>query len=1053
MSTQPIISWFDRLRYHLIGAVVLVLLSPSAKADVLMSVLQDRSVSVTGTVTSTSGETLPGVSIVVRGSTTGTVSDVSGRYSLTVPENATLVFSSIGYVEQEVVLAGRSVVDVILVEDVRSLDEVVVVGYGTESTRKLTTAVAKVTEEQIADMPISNVADAFTGNISGVMVENASGAPGADPIIRIRGFGSINAGSEPLYVIDGMMVSSEEFGLLNPKSVESVSVLKDAAAGAIYGSRAGNGVIIVTTKGGQGKTKFTFNSTLGVQQVERTIDVLSGPEYVEYAKRAYEISGEEAPEFSDQIANTNWQDEIFRTGVFHNHQISAGGGNENIRFNVSLNYLSNKGTIITTFEDSYSSNGKFDIKLSDKLNMGISYIASYTKGRVNNKLTGAGHGGGGIIEDAIVQYPVIPVYMPNGDYGQVNSLNWGTPVVYGGYGNPVAALNEVHDMRRGFNGLGRTFLNYEPIAGLNINGSFGGFVDTKFNDFYESPYLAANGHNREANFSNPRFEDIVAGQSNSLRSSYTLEGFIDYKRTFANVHNFGIIAGGSKQFTGFRQTNATAQVNDRGANAEDPLPRFDNYYRPNIFGANDVGGSGSFADETFTSVFARVNYDFNDKYMFMASIRRDGSSKFAPGNRYGVFPAVSAAWRISEESFMHASNLFSDLKLRLSYGVSGNDQIGNYAWQANYVYGDQYIYGPAGQAEGAVTTVYPSSIENPNLKWETNEQYNAGLDFSILNDRIQLSSNFYIRNTKDLLLNRPLPAENGIATSVMDNIGSMTNKGIELALTTTNISRGDFSWTTNWIFNKVWNKVTEIHTESGTLKLSSGDYSMVWIIEGEEMFQIYGYKTIGVFKNADELTQYPKPRNSKIGDPKYEEVVKDGVLNSDDYQKLGKALPDFTFSWSHSLRFKNWELNLVLDGSQGGSKYVPALRNMSWVSPIEGNISRYIYDRSGEVYGQANLDYTGNRLEASSYHVFDASYVRIKNLMVGYIVPSQVCDALSITGLRVALTAQNLHTFTSYPWFNPQANYFGGAAGRAFGVDYGGYPLAKTYSLGVNLTF
>lgn len=1053
MKTQLLVFYLRRVGHLFVAALMLTLFPASVKADGIRTLFQDRTVSVTGTVSTASGESLPGVGILLKGSNTGTVTDAEGKYTINAPDDGVLVFSSIGYAEQEVAVNGRSTINVTLMETALSLEEVVVIGYGTESTKKLTTAVAKVTDEEFADMPINNVADAFTGNISGVMVENASGAPGADPIIRIRGFGSINAGSEPLYVIDGLMVTSEEFGLLNPKSIESVSVLKDAAAGAIYGSRAGNGVIIVTTKGGEGKTKFSFNSTVGFQQVAKKIDVLSGPEYVEYAKRAYEVSGEDAPVFSDQIANTNWQDEIFRTGVFQNHQISANGGNESLKYNLSLNYLSNKGIIITTFEDSYSSNGKFDITLSKKLNLGLNYVASYSKSRVNDKLTGPAHGGGGIIEDAVVQYPVIPVYMENGDYGQANSLNWGTPVVYGGYGNPVAGLKEVHDMRNSFNGLARTFLNYEPVRGLNLNASFGGFIDSRFGDFHESPYLAANGHNREANFSNPHFEDIVAGQSSSVRSSYTVEGFIDYKRTFSGVHNFSIIGGGSKQFTGFRATNANAAVNDRGANAENPLPRFDNYYRPNIFGANDVSGSGAFSEETFTSMFARLNYDFKDKYLFMASIRRDGSSKFAPGNRYGVFPAVSGAWRISEEPFMSSSELFSDLKLRLSYGVSGNDQIGNYAWQGNYNYGNQYIYGAPGVSEGAVTTVYPTSIENPDLKWETNEQYNLGLDFTILNDRVQLSSNLYVRNTEDLLLNRPLPAENGIATSIMDNIGSMTNKGIELALTTTNVRKGDFSWTTNWIFNKVWNKVNEIHTESGILRLSSGDYNMIWIIEGEEMFQIYGYKTIGVFKNAEQLTEYPTPRGSKIGDPIYDEVVDDKVLNSDDYQKLGSALPSFTFGWSNAIRFKNWELNLVIDGSQGASKYVPAFRNQSWVSPIEGNVASYIYDRAGKVYGQPNLDYTGNRLEASSYHVFDASYVRIKNLALAYNLPQAFCDAMSITGLRLVLSAQDLHTFTSYPWFNPQANYFMGGAGSAFGVDYGGYPLSKTYSFGINLTF
>jgi TonB-linked SusC/RagA family outer membrane protein len=1028
----------------------ILLTSRSYPAGFYQNTQQQRS--VTGKVTDESGEPVPGVSVVVKGTSKGTITDTNGNYSLTnIPSDATLVFSFVGMKMQEVQVEGMPVVNLTMEEETIGIGEIVAIGYGTESAKKLTTSVSSIRSDKLNDLPIANIANAFTGNVSGVIVEQGSGAPGSTPVIRVRGYGSINAGSEPLYVIDGMIATSTEFALLNPKSVESVNILKDAAAGAIYGSRAGNGVVIVTTKSGEGKAKFTYNSTIGLQHVEKKIPVLSGPEYIAYSKEAYQASGEPEPFFSPDAANTNWQDEIFRTGLYQNHQISANGSSENVKYNVSFNYLGEEGIILTTYENNYSSNGNFNFKLSNKLQLGLTYSASYTKGRVNNKLGGAAHGGGGILEDAIVQYPVIPVYMPNGDYGQQTSQDWGSPVVYSGYGNPVAGLLEVFDYRSGFSGMGRTFVNYEPIQGLNFNISFSGLVDTRYRDLHESPYLAAQGHPRDANFSNPRYDAIVAEQENSLRTGYTTEGFINYKRMFSNNHNFGIIAGFSNEYRGYKATSAWATENDRGANAEDPLPRFDNYLRPNIFGANDIAGGGGYWEETFVSLFARVNYDFKDKYLFMASIRRDGSSKFAPGNRYGVFPALSAAWRMTEESFMNSQNLFDDLKLRLSFGVSGNDQIGNYAWQGRANFGGfQYFYGPG----MSVTTAYPSTIENVNLKWETNKQYNVGLDFGILNSRISLASDFYVRNTKDLLLNRPLPSENGISNSVMDNIGNVKNTGIELALTTVNISGNNFEWTTNWIFNKVWSKATNLFTETGKITLGSGDYDMVWIREGHEMFEIWGYKSIGIFESEEQLEQYPRPRGSKIGDPIYEEVVKDRILNSEDYQLLGHGLPNFTFGLTNTFRYKNLDMSIVVDGSQGASKYVPAFRNQSWVSPIEGNLAKYIYDRAGTVYGAANLDYSGNRLERNSYHVFDASYVRIKNLTIGYNLPESICNSLSISGLRLTFAAQNLYTFTSYPWYNPQANYFNGSAGTAqFGVDYGSYPLAKSYTVGINLTF
>jgi TonB-linked SusC/RagA family outer membrane protein len=919
----------------------------------------------------------------------------------------------------------------------------------------LTTSVSTIQKEQINDLAISNVADAFTGNVSGVLVENGAGGPSDAPIVRVRGYGSINAGSDPLFVVDGMVVTSNEFALLNPKSIESISILKDAAAGAIYGSRAGNGVVIVTTKAGQGKAKFSYNATFGLQQVAKKIDVLDGPEFIAFAKQAYAFSGQPAPTFSPDVANTNWQDAIFRNAFYQNHQIAANGGSENVKYNLSFNFLGNEGVVITTFQNNYSLNGNLRIKLNDKLSTGLTFNMAYINSRVNDKLSGPAHGDGGIIEDALVQWPVIPVYMPNGDYGQVESENWGTPVDYGGYGNPVAGLKEISDKRYQFDGIGRTFLNYEPITGLDINVGLAGLLNSSYRNYYESPYLSADGHTRGANFSNPQYQDIVASQTNDMRNGYTADGFASYKRTFSNVHNFVVLAGFSNQYTGYRATTAAASVNDRGVNAPSPLPPFNSNLRPNIFGANDVTGSGGFYEETFTSLFARLNYDYKDKYLFMASVRRDGSSKFAPDNRYGTFPAVSGAWHISREPFMESQKLFNDLKLRVSYGISGNDQIGNYAWQGIVNYGStQYIYGPPGVSNGAVLTAYPTSLENPHLKWETNEQYNVGIDFAILKNRIQLTSDFYVRNTRDLLLLRPLPTENGIAASVMDNIGNMTNKGIELFVTTVNIKQKDFTWTTNWIFNKVTNRATQIHSPDGTLRFESGAYNMIWIKQGHESFEIYGYKTLGIFTNNQQLQQYPTPRGSKIGDPIYLDVNKDGIQNSNDYVKLGNALPDYTFGFTNTLSYKKFDLSLVIDGSQGASKYVPMLRNMSWMAPDNSNIAKYMYDRAGTVFGMPYVSYTGNRVETSSYNVFDASYVRIKSLTIGYYLPSNICNSLRISALRITLGAWNLHTFTSYPWFNPMANFYNGAAGQAqFGVDYGGYPLSKSYTFGLNLTF
>ncbi|MCX6225231.1 MAG: SusC/RagA family TonB-linked outer membrane protein, partial [Bacteroidia bacterium] len=493
---------------------------------------------ITGTVIDKNGAPLPGTNVFITGTLQGTTTDMNGKYSIDVPQGArSLTFSYVGMVAQEITIGLLSEINVTMVESAFGLDEVLVIGYGTVSQKKLTTSISTIKAEKLSDMPIANIANAFTGNVSGVMVEEGSGAPGAAPVIRVRGYGSINAGSEPLYVIDGMIVTSNEFTNLNPKSVESVNILKDAAAGAIYGSRAGNGVVIVTTKSGKGKTKFTYNSTVGFQQVEKKIPVLSGPEYIAYSKKSYAASGEPVPVFATDVANTNWQDEIFRTGLFQNHQIAANGSSDKVKYNISFNYLNNEGIILTTYDKGYSSNGNFDIKLSDKLNMGLTYYALYGKNRSSYKLGDAAHGSGGILEDAIVQYPVIPVYMPNGDYGQQRSKDWGTPVQYNGYGNPVAGLLEVYNVNYQFNGVGRSFLNYEPVKGLNLNVSLSGLANSGNRIYQESPYMAAQGHSNAANFSTPRYNDIRAGQSNSLFTRRTFDGYVDYKRTFSVDHN------------------------------------------------------------------------------------------------------------------------------------------------------------------------------------------------------------------------------------------------------------------------------------------------------------------------------------------------------------------------------------------------------------------------------------------------------------------------------------------------------------------------------------
>ncbi len=1032
--------------------------------------------SLSGKVTDNAGSSLPGVSVVIKATTTGTITDTDGSYTLpNVPDNSILIFSFVGMKTQEIPVSGKSVINVALEEETIGLEEVVAIGYGTTSQKTLTTAAAHFKSEKLESLPITNIADAFSGQLSGVLADNSSGAPGSSPVIRIRGYGSINAGSEPLYVIDGMMANSTQFASLNPKSVESIDILKDAAAGAIYGSRAGNGVVIVTTKkGARGAAKFSYNTTVGMQEISKRVDVLNSEEWLGLVKEAYSNDKKQLPEFyskeSSAYANTNWQDEIYRTSFYQNHQIAISGGNEKIKYYLAGNVLDNDGILITTYQKNYSLNGNFEMELNPKLKAGLTFNVSHIKERVNKSVSGFGHTGGGygisggIVQQALFMPPIVPVYTGNGDYGQITQGEF-APFFPSGYANPVGNLKETHDVYSRNNIIGRTFINYEPISGLSFNVSLSATLNAYSREWFVSPYLSG-GSSPYANFSNPVYSKMSAGQENGTGSSVTGEAYVDYKLTFLNDHRLELMAGASRQYNGLTATAANSSANDRGsANALNPIPAFDNYYRPNVWGAALVLGTGYFDENTFESVFARLNYSYKNKYIFMASMRRDGSSKFAPDGRWGIFPAISGAWRLTEELFMKEFSWLNEFKLRASYGISGNDQFQNYAWQGTVAYNNLYTYAPVSDGgSGTGRVVEPSTIENKKLKWETNEQIDFGIDLGILNSRINLQADYFIRNTKDMLLYRSLPLENGISSNIFDNIGNMTNKGVELTLNTVNIKSKDFSWSSDITFTKVSNEVKKVFTSTGDIKLEagtsgSGFESGIRITEGRPMFEIYAYKVLGNFETQEQLTTYPRPNNAVIGDPMIEDYKKDKQINTDDLQPMGHALPDFTYGVSNTFRFKNIDLSVLIEGSHGASKIVTALRQAALMRSSENTIrefydDRYVQGETGHHFAYASTGVTGARHWNMSYFIFDASYVRIKNIVLGYDLKESLTSKLKVESLRLTLGVQNLFTLTNYPLYNPQANNYEGAPGSAqFGVDMGQYPLPRIYTFGLNLTF
>lgn len=1037
--------------------------TPEAPADVTVS----------GRVTDEAGAGIPAVNVSVKNTTRGTTTGTDGRYALAVPDGqAVLVFSSVGYEKQEVAVGNRTTVDVTLKTDVRSLSEVVVVGYGTQERAKLTTSVASVGAKQIQNLPVSNAAQALAGQVAGVFVQQGSGQPGAAPVLRIRGFGSINAGSEPLYVIDGYVTPDASlFNSLNPNIIESIEVLKDAAAGAIYGSRAGNGVIIVTTKRGKaGKTQFAFSANAGTSSLIKKIEVMNRDQYLDIATEALRNSNLPVPPVlttnTGQLPDTDWQDAIFDPAPFSNYQVSATGGSEKVRFFLSGNYLKQGGIVRRTGYENYQFNANLDAQLSRKLKAGFSFVPSYTRTQVQPTVGsvtgGGGYGGvGGLIQSALAMVPIIPVYTPDGDYGQVMKLGYQGFAVNRIY-NPVATSDGIDDVTKQVRLVGRSFLDYQIFDGLSANVSFGGLVSSAFNSVFVAPFVAGEGSLlNTANRSTPTYARSNASQSNTMVTNWLFEGLLTYQKTFGEAHNLKVDAGYSSQRNNVFQTGAFSSINDRGtANATSPQPAFSSDLVPNINGAALILGFGSTSQYTFLSTFGRVNYDYKGRYLVQASLRRDGSSKFAPNHRFGTFPAVSVGWRVVEEPFLKNQKLFSDLKLRLSYGVSGNDQIANYGWLGRQVTNANYTFG-----NGSQQGIQKITFENRDFRWETNTQTNLGLDLGVLRDRVTLTADYYVRTTRDLILARPLPTENGVAGSVLANVGSMENRGVELALNTRNTT-GAVKWTTGVFFTLNRNKVLTL-VGGRSLQFGVAGYEGTGAFatafrfeEGQPIGNVYGYNVVGIFKDQAEFDAYPRFGNSTVGNAKFEDVNRDGRIDGNDITLLGNVLPKFTYGITNNVSYRGFDLSVILDGVQGAKLFNPILRQVVLGRAFENSLAelteryRSPADPGAGQWGIAKQNLTGGVNQPTSQYLFDASYLRVRNVTLGYTLPGTLLNRLWLQNARVFVSAQNYLTFTKYFGYSPEANNYQGAAGGAqIGVDMGAYPLAKTLTFGVNVGF
>ncbi len=1022
-------------------------------------------VAVSGVVTDNTGQPLPGVSINVKGTSIGTASDADGRYSLNVPSaNDTLVFTYLGFAPQQQALAGRSTLNIIMVAVSSNLNDVVVVGYGTQKKRDVTGAISSVPMQEIGDMPVSNVASALQGKIAGVVVQQNSGSPGRTPAIKVRGFGSLSAGTSPLIVVDGNIVPASVFGLLDAEEIEKIDVLKDASSAAIYGSRGSNGVILVTTKKGRpGKNRMNLNVFTGFQQITKKLDVLSSQQYAEFAKDAannayldnvpgaqisdpnsarpanflryryprgdlYDWLNFDDPAKVAALPDHKYQDLIFRTAPISNFQFSAGGGTDNVQYSVSAGYLTQEGIIEKSAMDRYTLRANVDFKAAPKLTIGININPSY---KVTQEVRSDGHwANNGIINAALNTMPMAPVYRADGSYSSMAEL--AAPYNLPGITNPVANITEYNSELNETNLLSNAYAEYRFLPNLKYRVSGNANIFQNRRNTYTTSKMPLN------QLLPPTAATGSAFSEQGI--SWLVNQVLSYNVSFNDVHNLEVLAGTESNKLQYQSSDAAGNT-------------FANDIVQTLNAAGVPASVGSLKTEMATvSYFARLDYNYKGKYLLKVSVRRDGSSTFGPDNRFGTFPAVSAGWRVTEEPFMQNLPLLSELKLRVSYGLSGNNAFANtnlYPYAAGVGSSNYAFY------NNVATGLAVNSLGNPLLGWERNQQLDLGVDIGLLKNRVSLTVDYYDRITKDLLLSVNVPTLTGFGTA-FKNIGRMSNKGFEFGVNSYNLT-GEFSWNTgaNLSFNR--NKVLALGPTGDRILSTSGVGETNVTMIGEPIGSFFGYKQLGIFKNEDDLHSYPHDKTSRPGDVKYEDVNGDGKIDANDRTLIGNNQPDFIYGMTNTFSYKNIDLSIAIQGTQGGQ-----ILNLSrrFFDNLEGggNNLTIALDRwrspenpgNGKV-PRANARTTGNNNAVSSRWVEDGSYLRIQHVSLGYKLPKSVISRLKLQQVRVYASAQNLYTWTNYTNFNPEvSNYEGPLTG---GVDYGSYPLARTVTFGINVGF
>ncbi len=1028
---------------------------------------------ITGVVSDSEGLTLPGVNIIEKGTSNGVVSDFDGNYSISVNSNATLVLSYIGFETQEINVAGKSIINVTLEENLESLDEVVVIGYGTQNKNDINSAISSVKAKDLENSTQVSIDQMLQGKASGLTVANSSGKPGSAASIKIRGITSIGGTNEPLYVIDGVQISGDAtsgatsgrpiagsdfvsqgnnsvspLALLNPNDIESVDILKDASATAIYGNRGANGVIIITTKSGKrGTGKMSYNTSMGFQEIPQHLDMMNLREYAKVQNALAEVLGvEPRAEFANPGLlgeGTDWQDEIFRSASITNHQLSFSGGKEGINYFLSGGFLDQEGTLIGSGFKRYTIRLNTDAKVKDWLRVG-----AYLNGAITNETININSNYNGIISNTLYQAPDLAVRNLDGSFSGPSSTDESVSLF-----NPVAQATVVDNKLIRKNFLGTVFAEA-----------------TLFNDHIKYRLeVAANTEFSENNQFTPSYkwginENPVADLSKRRQNWYStnLKNLITYTDTYADKHNVTVLVG--NEFNDSHWEGLLATATGFLSDGVQTISVADS----DLSTVNDYQGS-----QGLLSFFGRIIYDFDDRYSFTASYRADGSSKFNPAVselQWGYFPSAAVSWKLSNETFMENTKDYVDnIKIRAGYGETGNAQIGNNAYTSTLTF----------YSSGLGVGPLVDNIPNPDVTWETQSQTNFGLGFTMLDSRLSFNLDLYKKESEGFLFRQPLPnyltggteGQYGAIIAPVKNLGSMENTGFDLEIGYKTYNDKDFSWNTSFNVSRYKNEVTSIPEGIAGLNgvINTNGFLSSTVTQtkaGQPIGMFYGYQVEGLFRDLDDLNSAPiqfgnpvgtDPGNTYLGDIKYKDVNGDGVIDEKDRGVIGTPHPDFTFGLSNNFKYKNLDLSLFLQGSYGNDILNLTRRSNTTNSRLYQNQLA----EAGDFWTPENPDASlprpigspSNRnLEISDRYIEDGSYLRIQNVTIGYSVPLDVLSKLNMSRLRIYASAQNLVTFTDYSGYDPEV----GSVNQdplLNGIDNGRYPSSRTISLGLNVEF